>query len=244
MSIARHMSLHGGWLLVVAAMGCSAGASSKRQLDEMRREIHAVQSNNDRLNERVTALELASQSPDKKQADPHERPELEVVRLAPDMPTDDVEEATEDAGPPTVIRAEGKRVPSVQRGRAPSKDAKTAEAARRYDKGLDLIDRKQYDAALDVLAGFLVRYPGHPNAENAMYWRGECYYAKGNYMKASEQFEGLIMRFPDGNKHPDALLKLGLSQQRMGERDKAASTFAQLRKNHPNSDAASKIPRE
>lgn len=247
MSIPRRFALVGGCLLAMAAAGCSgADSASRHQLEDMRREIHAMQSNNDRLNERVTALELAAIGKARDQADdPNARPDLKVVRLAPgDAPPDDLDEGVSSEDPPTVVRAEGDGVPSVHRGTAPAKGASEAKATEDYEAAMDLVKRKRYDDALEALAGFLVRYPGHPNADNAMYWRGECFYAKGSFVRAAEQFEGVVARFPNGNKLPDALLKLGLSQQQMGEREKAAKTFEQLRKNHPNSDAASKIPRE
>ena len=40
-------------------------------------------------------------------------------------------------------------------------------------------------------------------------------------LSAAEQFEGLIARFPFGNKAPDALLKLGLCQQKTGAQEQA-----------------------
>ena len=250
MSVPHRYALLGGFLVALTASGCSgADSSSRRQLDEMRRDIHSVQSDNDRLNERVTALELAATGGASKKAagDPDGRPDLQVVHLTPGESPDEFGESVEmpaDDAPPTVIRAEGTRVPSVQRGSAPNKQDAEARASAAYEDALDLVERKKYDDALEALSGFLVRYPGHPNADNAMYWRGECYYAMGNYARAAEQFEGLITRFPNGNKVPDALLKLGLAQRRMGEREKATKTFEQLRKSHANSDAASKIPRE
>ncbi len=254
MSVPVHHAVFGAWLAASVFVGCAgANASAQRQLEEMRREIHEIQSDNDRLNERVTALELASAGPSEAdQPGEDDRPELEVVRLSPDEPPDDLGgrmEAPQDPpqdpdAPPTVIRAEGDRVPSVRRGSRPSKGALDAKASTSYDRALDLVKRKRYEAALEAFAGFLVRYPGHPHADNAMYWRGECHYAMGNYVRAAEQFEGLISRFPYGNKLPDALLKLGLSLRRMGEHDKAAKAFEQLRKSYPKSDAAGKIPRE
>ncbi|PKN49423.1 MAG: tol-pal system protein YbgF [Deltaproteobacteria bacterium HGW-Deltaproteobacteria-20] len=247
MSIPRRLAVL--TLLPAVCFGCSgAGASAQRQLDEMRREIHGIQNTNERLNERVTNLELAGAAATAPPKRKDERPDgLEVVKLGPgEEPALESEGAPpeDDGEPPTVIRVEGDRMPSVQRGSVAPKGATDAQAARDYDVALELLDKKRYEEALEALAGFLVRYPGHANADNAMYWRGECYYAMGNYVRAAEQFEGLLTRFPRGNKVPDALLKLGLSQRRMGEGDKAAKTFEQLRKNHPSSDAAGKIPRE
>ena len=111
-----------------------------------------------------------------------------------------------------------------------------------YDAAMSLVNAKQYDKALDAFAAFLVRWPDHPYANNAMYWRGECYFARGDYRRAAEQFEGVVARFPAGNKAPDALLKLGMSQQRLGDPVKAKESFDRLTELYPQSDAARRIP--
>lgn len=115
-------------------------------------------------------------------------------------------------------------------------------AKRDYEAALSLVNGKQYDAALDALAAFLVKYPDHPYADNALFWRGECYYAKGDYLHASEQFEGVVTRFPAGNKAPDALLKLGMSRLKLGDPVKAREYFDRLAQTYPQSDAARRIP--
>lgn len=76
-----------------------------------------------------------------------------------------------------------------------------------------------------------------------MYWRGECFYAKGEFARAVEQFEGVTVRFPYGNKIADAMLKLGMCQARLGAADKAEKIFAQLRERYPRSEAARQVPR-
>jgi tol-pal system protein YbgF len=111
-----------------------------------------------------------------------------------------------------------------------------------YDSALALVGAHQYDRALEALAAFLVKYPDHPYADNAMYWRGECYFAKGDYLHAAEQFEGTVTRFPAGNKAPDALLKLGMSHMKLGNPTKAKECFDRLALTYPQSEAARRIP--
>jgi TolA-binding protein len=52
-----------------------------------------------------------------------------------------------------------------------------------------------------------------------------------------------MARFPYGNKAPDALLKLGLCQQRLGSQEQAQKTFGELRDRYPKSEAVRQIPR-
>jgi tol-pal system protein YbgF len=116
------------------------------------------------------------------------------------------------------------------------------EAKRAYDAAIALVNARQYDKALDALAAFLVKWPDHPYANNAMYWRGECYFAKGDWARAAEQFEGTITRYPAGSKVPDALLKLGMCNQKLGNPAKAKEWFDRLSAQFPQSEAARRIP--
>lgn len=124
----------------------------------------------------------------------------------------------------------------------PRASAFDPEARRAYDAALALVNARQYDRALEAFAAFLVKWPDHPNADNAMYWRGESYFAKGEFARAAEEFEGTILRFPLGNKVPDALLKLGLCQDRLGNGAKAKSYYTRLQRDFPRSEAARRIP--
>lgn len=116
------------------------------------------------------------------------------------------------------------------------------EAKQAYESALALVNSKQYDRAIEALAAFLVRWPDHPYAENALYWRGESYYARGEYLRAAEQFEAVLARFGGGSKAADALLKLGMSHDRLGATDRAKETWERLRRDYPRSDATKKIP--
>jgi tol-pal system protein YbgF len=250
---------------LIVSTGCSSNSAAQRQMDEFRKDIARVQADNERLNERVTALEVggasrgpaAAAAPAGARSVAGDKPRLKVVKLAPGQAPDDdaVEEVSPAAepapgpepGPPMLVQAEGKRGAAVSQtgAKEAGKAAETSQTAgREYDAALALVKRKQYDKAIEALAGYLVRFPDSPNADNAMYWRGECYFAKGDFDRTAEQMQGLLARYPYGNKVPDALLKLGLAQLRQGRRDKAQETFAQLRRDHPSSEAARKIPRE
>lgn len=121
----------------------------------------------------------------------------------------------------------------------PSKPSALDPAARKaYEHALALVHEKKYDSALEAFAGFLVKWPDHPYADNAHYWRGESYFAQGQYEKAEEQFAGLIARFPLGNKVPDALLKLSLTRTKLGKTAEAKAARDQLERDFPRTDAA------
>ena len=213
-------------LLTAALAGC-AGNFEERQLDEMRATIDEVQRERDQAERDMMASSIAdthaaSGVPARQPAPALAPPESFALGDGAGGGLDAPD--TEDPSPRPTIRIFGS--PRVGRNAwredqveqsgggddgpgVPRSSALDPEAKPAYEAALALVNSHQYDRALDALAAFLVKYPDHPYADNAMYWRGECYFAKGDYLRASEQFEGTVTRFPAGNKAPDALLKLG-----------------------------------
>ncbi len=240
--------------------GCARQDAADRSVEKLKADIAKLQVDRDRLDERVGVLETAEQQRDpassrvRAEARSETPRGLRVVHLGegetmPPPPEDsEPTDAVGADGPRQVVQSMG-TAPSGRRRRTGSRETSTVssvsspEAKKGYDTALALVRSKQYDQALDALTSFLVRFPDHPYAENATYWRGECFYAKADYGRAAEQFEGVIARFPFGNKASDAMLKLGLCQQRLGALDQASKTFAELSERYPKSDAARQIPR-
>jgi tol-pal system protein YbgF len=185
-------------------------------------------------------------------------PQLRVVHLGPDgleesgAPGETAGATSDDpndSAPRPRIRVQGMHAEATSFD-SNDKDSKgkarpaalDPDARRSYDSALALVHAKKYPEALDALAGFLMKWPDHPNADNAMYWRGECYFAEGDFQHAAEQFEGDLARFPMGNKAPDATLKLGISKRHLGDEAAASAQFDKLRRDYPHSDAARHIP--
>jgi tol-pal system protein YbgF len=246
--------------LPAALLGCDHQGEEK-QLNEMNATIEDVVRDRDDKERDMMATSLANpRVPASARVPAPALPSLESVSLegmgeaqGPDEESAD----TEDATPRPTIRVVG--VARVGRGAwredqtqtsgvddgsgAPSRPGALDPAAKpAYDAAFALVRARQYDAALDALAAFLVKWPDHPYADNAMYWRGECYFAKGDYLHAAEQLEGVVARFPAGSKAPDALLKLGVSQQKLGNPVKAKECFDRLAQTYPQSEAAHHIP--
>jgi tol-pal system protein YbgF len=253
--------------VVVVAVGTLTGcarSAEERQLDDMRAEIDRIQESRDR-EERAVMEPAAADSEAPSMEPPTAPPSLPIARPEPaaqdavtlglpaDEPTDDYAD-TDDPTPRPNIRVLGSPRASERGWRGDDRVEQTIPddgttpgkldpaAAPAYDAAMSLVNSRQYDRALDALAAFLVRWPEHPYANNAMYWRGECYFAKGDYRHAAEQFEGVVARFPAGNKAPDALLKLGMSQQKLGDPVKAKESFERLTELYPQSEAARRIP--
>jgi len=250
------------WVLgtgLLPVIGCTHQDPAHRSVEKLRADIAKIEADRDRLDQRVGALEAAEhrrreepESPARKA--PSEPPrQLPIVRVGePDaqaLPSSHGEAPDLDTGSGDLrplVRGSGSRGSTERRASKDGGDVAAAfspEAKGDYEAALALARGKQHDKALQAFTAFLVRFPDHPYAENAMYWRGECFYATGAFSRAADQFEGVIARFPYGNKAPDALLKLGLSQEKSGAKEQAQKTFAELKDRYPKSDAARQIPR-
>jgi tol-pal system protein YbgF len=254
-------------LAFLVPFGCAHNAE-ERQLDAMRDEIDNVRQSRDRADEGTGARE----APEPPAVVPQAYASANTVVPAPvvvqlgkdgDEASDETAEGADpqDTTPRPTIRVfggfrgterkggrgEDHIEQSLDEGTAPAGTAARSnpldpDAKRAYDAAISLVNARHYDEALDAFAAFLVKWPDHPYANNAMYWRGECYFARGDYQHAAEQFDGVIKRFPAGSKVPDALLKLGLSHQKLGNTAKAKECFDRLARQYGATDAAHHIP--
>jgi tol-pal system protein YbgF len=252
----RRSSIACAALLALGAGTAACGRAETvqdRHMAEMREQISRMQMDHDRFDQRLGALELAL-ADEKSPRGPRDQASSggrggtfvgpavpRVVQLGGDGRVEAADPADPSARPEIkVTGAVGSARETSSRARAATLDP---DAKKTYEQGLSQVKAKQYDKGIDTLASFLVKWPGHPYAENAMYWRGEAYFAKGDYARAAEELDGVLSRFQgSGKKAPDALLKLGMCHDRMGDPARAQQDWDRLKQDYPRSDAAKKIP--
>lgn len=98
----------------------------------------------------------------------------------------------------------------------------SAEERQAYENIQNLIQQdKAYDQAIGQLYDFISEYPEGDLTVNAYYWLGEVYLVKPQLEQAKQAFTIVATRFQDHRKAPDALYKLGVVHDRMGEKDQA-----------------------
>lgn len=127
---------------------------------------------------------------------------------------------------------------------APSATPAVEPAVAEYRAALAYVSARQWDLALAALGRFVTEHPDHAYADNAMYWRGEVLYARRDYAAAITELSAMIARFPQGNKVPDALLRIGFAYQRLGESERAREIFRRVREQYPGTVAARSAPWE
>jgi len=192
------------------------------------------------------AVEAVAESDD--EASPLPRMRLPVVRLHEREPEPSVDEPLSLPAPPSgvspklaVVPLPGERASKGWRGPSAASDDGARE---RYRAGLRALRDRRWDEALQSFSQLLSAHPEHALAEDATYWRGEAHYAQRRYREALIDFEAVVLRAARGTKTADALLKLGLCHQRLGDQLSAERYFRQLREQYPSSDAARIASRE
>jgi TolA-binding protein len=201
--------------LIPTPLGCSrADNAADRHAAEMREAIGRLEADADKFDQRLGNLEVATTEDRGNRAaeaapkgSPAPPPRVLQLGASPDTGENDDPNAPEARPEIRLVGQPGYRPPRGGRSRVeaappsepqPRTSALDPEAKSAYEHALSLVQGKHYAKGNDQLAAFLARWPDHPYAENAMYWRGEAFFGQGEYLRAAEQFEAVLARFGGG----------------------------------------------
>ena len=120
-----------------------------------------------------------------------------------------------------------------QTGGAPGQEEQNA-----YNTAFNLLLEGRYEGAIAEFRNFLDFYPNSSLAGDAYYWLGESYYVIREFGAAEEIFLTLGARYPNSEKIPDTLLKLGYLYTETGRPDTAKQVLQRLVTSYPTSQAA------
>jgi len=113
-------------------------------------------------------------------------------------------------------------------------------AQTQYDYAFGLLKQYQFEAAADALGQFLDNHPTDPLAANAQFWLGETHFVNGDYREAAVAFATGYEKFPQAEKGPENLLKLGMSLGRLGQEEEACLTLTRLGEEYPDAPGSVK----
>jgi tol-pal system protein YbgF len=113
-----------------------------------------------------------------------------------------------------------------------------ASPATLYARALEALRRRAHAEAITGFEEFLARWPRHELCQNASYWLAEAHYDQADYKRALEEFRRVVQRYPSGSKAPDALLKAGFCQAKLGDMKSARNLLGQVIELYPKSNAA------
>ena len=118
--------------------------------------------------------------------------------------------------------------------------AATGDPEAIYERSYESLLRRQFNDAEVGFRSFLDQHRDHSLAGNAQYWLGETYYVQGDYKQAAQAFLSGYRDFPKSRKAPDSLLKLGLSLNRLGQKEQACAAYIQVGSQFPKAVEARK----
>jgi tol-pal system protein YbgF len=131
--------------------------------------------------------------------------------------------------PPTGTQP-GATADSSASGQLPQVDPKKL-----YNNAFTDLRTGNYDLAIMEFNEYLSLFPDNPQAAEAQYWLGECYYGKKEYARAIPEFEKMEKNYPASDKLEEGLYKLARSYEETGTRQKAKSILQRIVKDYPKS---------
>lgn len=105
-----------------------------------------------------------------------------------------------------------------------------------YQDSLAQYRAGDYGDALQGFRQFLNAGPRQDYRDNALYWIGECHYGLGSYERSVEYFQKILDELPSAGKVPDAMLKMSLAYDRLGQPQRAVSLLEELVASYPTSN--------
>ena len=161
--------------------------------------------------------------------------DLAAARAAGPLPAGPEEAAQgkvlKDTAPPKKPETRpGQASPAAQPQAPPASNISPQEAYRMayndYLKG-------NYDLAVEGFKLYRQQFPDSPLADNALYWIGECRFSQKKYEEAIDDFNDVILTYPQGDKVAAAHLKKGMSYMELGKKEEALAAFKLLATKYP-----------
>ncbi len=107
-----------------------------------------------------------------------------------------------------------------------------------FDAAKALYEAGQYAEAAQAFETFAATYTGGYLTGEAHYMRGEAYAAMGQTTQAARAYLDSFSGSPEGDRAPDALLRLAGALGQLGQTDKACVMFTEVGARFPGSNAA------
>jgi tol-pal system protein YbgF len=125
-------------------------------------------------------------------------------------------------------------------------NAAVSEELAAYKAARSTWSSNDWGPCVDRLGEFLQTYPSSVYADDAAYWRADCYFQQGNYKKAILRFDDVVARYPNGNKAADALYREGEALLRLGPAYNTAArkAFERVLAEYPDSDRAAEASQQ
>jgi len=118
---------------------------------------------------------------------------------------------------------------------ASSLSADLSDFSSSYEQALQHYYSREFDAAIYMFSMLLETSPTHKLISNCQYWIGESYFGQGDFAQAVDAFQR-VLAYDESFKRDDALLMMGRSYIKLGDKQTARQMFDQLMTDFPDSE--------
>jgi len=226
-----------------------------RRMDELEYQVQALTGETERLNfenrqlrEQVEALEFdleAASSPAAPAADSAAVAWMrEGLDSTVDTGTQDADGAHVAITDPDDPHAEARAAATGVLGGAPASAAAQADQSAvdpmiSYQAARARLLDGDFGGAEAGFETFVADNPDHEMTAQALYWLGETFYVRSDFTQAADAYIASIRQAPEGEKAPDALVRLAASLHGMGRTEDACATLSRFGRQFPNAAPAS-----
>ena len=105
-----------------------------------------------------------------------------------------------------------------------------------YEFATNLLKVGDYNTAERAFREFVITNPEHELAGNAQYWYAETFRIRQLYTDAATAYLEGYQKYPNGEKAPVNLLKLGVSMVQIGEKDQGCKMINGVEKQYPKAN--------
>lgn len=102
-----------------------------------------------------------------------------------------------------------------------------------YREGYQHVLNGDYQMAEGIFRSFVESFPNDTLTPDARFWLAESVRGQGRLEEAAEIFIGVRTAYPDSQKAPETLLKIGQIMYDLGDRDVACVTFQDAENSYP-----------
>lgn len=229
--------------LAVVLGGCVTQADFdrvKRDQQEVRAQIADMQVSLDALSRRVDTMRASAddrrgtrQSDDKLRALEERLAAMETATAAlTPVPTLVGDAPLPSPTPPTRVGGSEAAQLAMQR------DLQSSSSPESYRRALELYRDGQSEQAIQAFRDFVRTNPKSALADNAQYWVGEAYFAQNDYNRSIIELNEVLLKYPQGDQVPGALLALASAFASSGDKIDAKLVLQKLISDHPESPEA------
>jgi len=113
-----------------------------------------------------------------------------------------------------------------------------------YANALRDMNSAHYDLSRQEFSDYLKNFPDGAFASNSQFYLGEISYYQGQYSRAIEAYDGVILNYPKSSKVAPAMLEKGRALAQTNKKVSATREFRELIRRYPGSDEAKRAASE